>query len=1180
MGCSNPPNVVLPSPTSRRRPGIGLPVVARLAIACAVVACGGPALADGPAAQVPPAAAPISFDRDIRPILSDKCFACHGPDGGKRQAGLRLDLAESAAAALDSGARAIVSGKPAESELLARVESTDPDTVMPPPDAKIGRLEAAEVDLLRRWIAAGAAYEPHWAFVPAARPEPPAIASLPSTADPIDRFVAARLAARGLALEPEADRATLIRRATFDITGLPPTPEEVDAFVNDTAPAAYERLLDRLLASPRYGERMAADWMDLARYSDSYGFQVDRERPMWPWRDWVIAAFNRNLPWDEFTTWQLAGDLLPDATDEQILATGFNRLHQQESEGGSVEEEYRVNYVNDRVTTFGTAFLGLTLECCRCHDHKFDPLSQKEYYQLFAFFDDVDEAGLYSYFTPATPTPKLRLRDPGVVTAMTAADETVAEAEAEVVRAEAAARARVADWLAGRSGPPAEFAGLDAARIPGEVVRYSFDERRADGKFASLVDPPPPPPPAAAKDAAPPQQNAAANAAPAAATTAQPAPPPDHAATSPQENVLVDGRHGRAIRLTGDHPVQTPVGNFRRSDPFTVAAWIHAPARFDRAVVFHRSQAWTDAASRGYEVLVLDGRLSWSLIHFWPGDAVSVRTVEPLPLDRWVHVAVSSDGSGRAAGLRIFVDGRPAATDVVRDCLTREITGGGGDHVRIGERMRDHGFKGGLIDDFRLFDRALAPLEVRELAAPGAITAAVAAAKESIAVAAAKESIAVAAAKESIAVAAKGDSDTLGGWFAAAFDAEAAARRQALREARRARDDLGEKPAEIMVMRELPQPKTAYVLARGEYAQRGEPVGPDTPAILPPFPAGQPRNRLGLARWLTAPDHPLLARVTVNRVWQALFGTGLVKSPEDLGSQSTRPEHPELLDWLAWRFSHDTAAGGLGWNMKALVRSIMLSATYRQRSIADPPIMADDPANLWLARGPRHRLPAEMIRDGALAAAGLLVERVGGPPVNTYDIPESFKPAAAGTGQDLYRRSLYTFWRRTGPAPVLESFDVPKRVVCVAKRDITNTPLHAFVLMNGPQFVEASRVLAEKVLAEAGVVPPAAAAAANDAGAGDATPEPAAAAAARVDAALARAFVLLTSRLPDDAERDILRRMHAEQLAWYRAHPDDAAKLLAIGGTKPVGTLAPVDVAAAAGVINALMNYDGCVVKR
>jgi len=1032
----------------------------------------------------------LSFNRDIRPILSDNCFACHGPDNANRQAGLRLDTFDLATAELDSGSRAIVPEKIDESELVARIVSDDPDAVMPPPHAKIGRLSAEQVETLKRWIAEGAKYEPHWAFVAPVKPDR-VVADAGN--QQLDTAVAEKLAKRGLKLQPEADRRTLIRRATFDITGLPPTPAEVDAFVADTAPDAYEKLLDRLLASPRYGERMAADWMDLARYSDSYGFQVDRPRPdMWPWRDWVIKAFNDNLSWDRFTLWQVAGDLLPNATDEQILATAFNRLHQQEVEGGSVEEEYRVTYVNDRVTTFGTAFLGLTLECCRCHDHKFDPLSQKEFYSLFAFFDDIDEAGLYSYFTPAVPTPKLRLLDEKTTAALAQAEEAAGEAAAECARAEAGARAAVAAWIGGRAPMPDAFEAAGGT-IPGELVRYAFDGRENDQTFANEIG------------------------------SREPA-------TSPADNVIVDdsrgGRSCRALKLTGDHPVKTPVGNFRRSQPFTVSAWIKPATNYERAVVFHRSQAWTDAGSRGYELLVDEGHLRWSLIHFWPGDAVSVRCSEPLPVGEWTHVAVSSDGSGKAAGLTIFVNGHAAATHVIRDGLTREITGGGGDTITIGERMRDHGFKNGLVDSFRVFARALSPLEVRDLVAPGAIAT---------------------------ALAGKRDAEALGGYFASAFAAEPAAARAMLETARRRRDDMAERPSEIMVMRDLPQPKMAYVLERGDYDKRRAPVEPDTPAVLPPFPADQPKNRLGLARWLIDPEHPLLARVTVNRLWQALFGIGLVQSPEDLGSQSTRPEYPEVLDLLAWRFSHGTADGGMAWDMKRLIKTIMLSQTYRQRSIADPKTMADDPLNVWLARGPRHRLPAEMIRDGALAACGLLVDKLGGPPVKTYDLPESFKPEQADKGEGLYRRSLYTFWRRTGPAPMLESFDVPKRVVCVAKRDATNTPLHAFVLMNGPQFVEAARVLAERLLAD------------HD---------------GRADEALDRAFELLTSRPADDEEKRIVRRMHAAQVEWYASRPDEAGKLVALGDRKRDESLPVTDVAALAGVLNALMNYDGSVVKR
>ena len=1067
------------------------------AVAIAVLVAGMPALSG--------AVPPLSFDRDIRPILSENCFACHGPDAANQQAGLRLDRAEDATAELGSGARAIVPGKIAASELIARITSHDPDTVMPPPAAKIGRLSAEQVALLERWITAGAKYEPHWAFLPPRKPALPAGGTPARIAAGIDDLVAASLTRRGCGLQPEADRRTLVRRLSFDLTGLPPTPAEVDAFLADTAADAYERLVDRLLASPRYGERMAADWLDIARYSDSYGFQVDRPRPtMWPWRDWVVSAFNRNLPWDQFTLWQVAGDLLPGATREQILATAFNRLHQQESEGGSVEEEYRVASVNDRTTTFGTAFLGLTLECCRCHDHKFDPLTQRDFYALSAFFDDIDEAGLYAFFTPSVPTPKLRIAEEPQATALARAEEACAEAEAELAAAvEAARRAGSVDRSAWAGG------------IPGEVVHYAFDGRQAEGRFPSVAG-------AAVAVAGPEERPAGAVAADRQA--ASPPVPEGLAASSPPENTLVAGRPGRgqAIRLTGDHGVTLPIGNFRRSRPFTVTLWMRAPAAFDRAVIFHRSKAWTDAGSRGYELLVDRGHLRWSLIHFWPGDAASVRVATPLAVDEWTHVAVTSDGSGKAAGLKVYVNGQPAATEVVRDGLTREITGGGGDTITIGERMRDQGFKGGLVDDFRVFDRELAAVEVRETFAPGAIQAAVAAG----------------AAAEAMAD------------LAVVADGGVAAKRAAVEAARRARDDLAEQIPEIMVMRDLPQPRMAHLLERGDYDKRGAAVAPGTPATLPPFPADQPRNRLGLARWLVDPQHPLLARVTVNRLWQSLFGLGLVQSPDDLGSQSTRPAHPEVLDLLAWTFAHPAADGGLGWDVKRLVKAIVLSRTYRQRSMADAKTMADDPLNVWLARGPRYRLPAEMIRDGALAAAGLLVERIGGPPVKPYDLADSFKPEEPDSGAGLYRRSLYTFWRRTvGPANM---FDASSRQACRVRAGTTNTPLHALTTLNDATWNEAARVLAANLLRD--------------------LPDDT----ARQD----RLFEMVLARKPAPSEKAALGKMLHNQMTHFAGDPTAAKKATSAGSAPRDEKLDATRWAAWTQVCLAVYNLDEALTRE
>jgi len=1058
------------------------------------------------------AAAPVDFNREVRPILSDKCYHCHGPDESGRKAKLRFDTKEGAFRE-HNGTVVIVPGKSAESELIFRVTSTDTEEVMPPPDSKLGRLTAAEVETLRRWIDEGAPYQSHWSFVPLA---PVALPAAPRTLpagvqerNAIDRLVFAGLADRKRSPQPEADRATLIRRVTFDLTGLPPTPAEVNVFVRDDDPQAYPRLVDRLLASPRYGERMAVDWLDVARYADSYGFQVDRERDMWPWRDWVIKAFNQNLRWNDFVTWQLAGDLLPRATEEQVLATAFNRLHPQESEGGSVEEEYRVNYVNDRVTTFGTAFLGLTLECSRCHDHKFDPLSQKDYYRLFAFFDDIDEAGLYSYFTQAVPTPTMMLPDAERSRKFAAGAAAVAAAEKTAREVQAGRRTAFDTWRqqapSGRLAVGDELARFDfehrdltppAAAAKGKVKAKAAPtggaeaaEKAGAGRFASVID-------------------------------------GEQTASTPRENESVPGRAGLAVKLTGDHAITTTLGNFHRHEPFAVALWLQTPDVKERAVIMHRSRAWTDAGSRGYELLIEDGRLKWSLIHFWPGDAISVRAVDPLPIQTWTHVAVANDGSGTATGLRIFVNGVPVRTEVIRDRLTKDITGGGGDTIALGERFRDRGFKGGLVDDLRVFGRALTDLEAREVFSPGAIAAL--------------------AAKPDTALSTP-ERDALFAYYVANHDETWRAAARAVLEARAVVTKLADEAKDIMVMRDLPQPKTAYILKRGDYSQRGEAVEPGTPASLPSFPKDQPRNRLGLARWLTDPRHPLLARVTVNRFWQATFGRGLVKTVDDLGSQGDRAEYPELLDWLANEFIRSD------WDVKALLRTIVMSHTYRQGSFGSAELLAEDPENSWLARGPRYRLPAEMIRDNALAVSGLLVEKLGGAPVYTYDLPESFKPAPAGKGEALYRRSLYTFWRRNGPAPMLEAFDVPKRVVCVAKRDTTNTPLHAFVLLNGPQFVEAARVLAEKLHRGA---------------------------AGRRDAVIAQAFELLTCRAPDAVERGILTRMFDEQSGWYRQHPDDAVKYLTIGDTPRDAALPAVEIAAAATVINTLMNHDAFVVKR
>jgi len=1013
----------------------------------------------------------VDFNQHIQPIISDRCAFCHGPDEENRKAKLRLDTFEGATAPRGrKGDRfAIVPGKPDQSELLTRIHSEDPDEQMPPPERGL-TVTAEERALLRQWIEEGAKYKGHWAFEAVTKPE------VPSPQDPdkwarneIDQFVLADLAKRGkedtrggLKPQPAASAEQLLRRLSFDLTGLPPTLAELDRFALDESDNAIterpDQAIERLLASPHYGERMAVDWLDAARYADTYGFQVDRDRQVWPWRDWVVRAFNDNLPYDQFTTWQLAGDLLDNPSDDQLLATTFSRLHQQKVEGGSVEEEFRVEYVADRLHTFGTTFLGLTLECARCHDHKYDPISARNYYELFSFFQNIDEAGLYSFFTSSTPTPTLNLANDDQKKRLAELEKAVHDAESELVALEVAtagtARAVFAEWNQQESNTVEAAAGL--------IAHYKFDEE-ARGKHANQVK-------------------------------------GGKQATTGGGNAVVTGKFGKALKLTGDDAVKLPVGNFKRHQPFSVSLWLNPASHYERAVVYHRSRAWTDAASRGYELLIEDGRLSAALVHFYPGNAIRVQAVDVLPTNTWTEVAVTYDGSSRAEGLKIHVNGKLAASEIVYDNLSREITGGGGDTIAIGERFRDKGFKYGLVDEFRVYNRELTASEIA------------------------------------------GKADPFDVWKAT-IEPERLKKRNALAKARAARDTHENSFREIMIMRETAK-KPAFILNRGMYDSPGEPVEMVTPEWLPPMPEGAPANRLGLARWLTQPDHPLTARVFVNRVWQMHFGEGLVRTPEDFGKQGALPTHPELLDWLAVTFIED------GWDIKALHRRILGSATYRQGSRASAELLREDPENEWLARGPVFRRSAEMIRDNALFVSGLLDPKLGGGPVKAYDQEVSFKPA--GRNENTWRRSIYTYWRRNGPAPVMMALDAVKRDVCKVKREVTSSPLQALVLLNGPQFVEAARVGAEQLLAKD-----------ND-----------------KDDALENAFRQCTSRAPNEAEAAILKRMHQQQLDHFRANPEEAKKFNAIGDKAANKETDPAELAAMTTVFSALLNHDECVMRR
>jgi hypothetical protein len=948
---------------------------------------------------------------------------------------------------------------------------------MPPPESNRS-LTKNQIDLLKKWVEEGASWGRHWAFEPPRRPPVPRPRLQGWIRTELDAFVLARLEQEGVSPSPEAPRTTWLRRVTLDLTGLPPTLAESDAFGADQSANAYEKVVDRLLAAPRFGERMASAWLDLARYADTHGYQMDRYRAMWPWRDWVIRAFNRNLPYDQFLTWQVAGDLLPGARKEQRLATAFNRLHMQNEEGGIVEEEFRVAYVVDRVNTFGTAFLGLTFDCTRCHDHKYDPLTQKDYYSLFAFFQNIDESGQTTYFTESMPVPTLLLSDDATDAKRAQLQRQIQAKDKLLDDERAAAQPAFDEWL--RVGQ----AGKTYLPVPGLVGSFSFDDLKSN-QIINSAD----------------------------------SKKPGHGVEGPK---YVPGKMGNAVELNGENGINFPgLGHFSRFDSFSLSLWVRTPSHAPRFVVVHHSKAPIDAGSRGYELLLENGRVAFGLHHMWPRNSLKVVAKTALAVGTWTHVTVTYDGSSRAAGVRIYLDGVPAEREIVRDGLFKDITYEGGEpELALGFRFRDNGFKGGQVDEFRVFNRALTALEAGHLAGRGE---------------------------------GKPARELLLDYFLATVHKPTLKLREELRALRQQENQTIQPIPEVMVMEEMTRPKPAFILKRGAYDAPGERVSMNTPAALPAFPPDQPRNRLGLARWLTAPDHPLTARVAVNRFWQMMFDKGLVETSDNFGSQGTPPTHPELLDFLARDFVER------GWDVKRLLRRIALSATYRQSSHVRPELLARDPGNQMLARAPIRRLTAEMLRDQALSVSGLLTERIGGPSVKPYQ-PDGLWSVAMGSprydrshGADLYRRGLYTFWKRTVPHPSMVTFDAAERNVCIVRRQTTSTPLQALALLNDTQMVEAARFLAQRMVKEGGKT------AAEQA---------------------VWVFRTTTARAPTDKEVSILTRLLSEQKGLFKGDPKAAEKLLAVGDGRHEAHLDTVELAARTILALTMLNHDEAVMRR
>jgi hypothetical protein len=985
----------------------------------------------------------INFNRDIRPILSENCLLCHGPDANHRKAELRLDVAESATKSV------IVPGKPDASDVVARITSGDPDMKMPPPDSG-KQLSKADIEMLRRWIAQGAKYEAHWSFISPTKPTLPEVAKPEFVRNPIDRFVLKRMHEEGLSPAEQADRFTLIRRATLDLTGLPPTVEDVRSFVADRSENAFEKVVDRLLKSDRYGEHMARYWLDAARYADTNGYQYDLEREQWVWRDWVINAFNSNMPFDQFTVEQIAGDLLPNATAQQRLATAFHRNHPITIEGGVIDEEYRTEYVVDRVTTTSTVWLGLSMTCSRCHDHKYDPITQKEFYQFFAYFNQVPERGLNGF------DPKLQVESPlRIAQSIRIADE-LATAISEFDRLWNVS----ADQLADHEKKLTE----DVTNTWSTVVPT---ERRSEGGATLEVQP---------------DQSILA-------TGTNPA-------TELYELVLNCNTPIYAIRLEAlKHPTFVGGGTGRGSNgnfvltEFQIAT---TGADSDEFKPVKISKAEADYSQANYNIVqAIDGatndRTGWAVDgNTKQENRVAVFTLaEPLLPGSVKKVRLQMHhrwgGSHHIGRFRISFATRPSQ-DVPADVAAIVKIESAKRTVQQTRRINEH-----LAARFGNADLMVAVGKV-------------------------------------------------------------AALRQRLSTSTTV-------PA-TMVMAEMPAPRKTHVLLRGEYDKPRDEVTFGTPAALPPMPADAPRNRLGLARWMVMPDHPLTSRVAVNRSWERLFGTGLVKTSEDFGSQGEWPSHPELLDWLAVEFVES------GWDIKQMLKTIVLSATYQQSSRMTPQQFERDPHNRLLARGPRLRLDAEAIRDSALLASGLLSEQLGGPSVFPYhpaglweeinNRPGYSRIYNQDTGGKIYQRSLYTFWKRTVPPPSMAAFDAPEREFCVVRRSRTNTPLQAFVMLHDPQFVEAARHLGRRMQTEGG---------------------------STVDDRITFGFQACNSRHPTDRELNVLRNVFDDRLKQYQANIESAKPVLSVGDSEFVAKDGPAEAAAWITVGRVIFNVSEFITK-
>jgi len=1028
----------------------------------------------------------LQFNRDIRPILSDNCFQCHGPDSGTRKAGLRLDTREGLFGGTKKEGSMVTPGDPSKSALWKRITSTDTEDVMPPPESH-KELKPAQRETLKQWITQGAPWQPHWSFIKPERPPVPTTVRKGWVRNPIDSFVLAKLESLGLEPAPEADRRVLARRLAFDVTGLPPKPEEVEAFVRDRSEKAYDRYIERLMERPAWGEHRARFWLDAARYADTHGLHFDNYREMWPYRDWVIRAFNTNQRFDQFTVEQVAGDLLPGATEDQVIATGFHRCNMTTNEGGTIEEENLTNYARDRVETTSWVWLGLTANCAVCHDHKFDPITTRDFYSLSAYFRNTAQGGFDG---------NVKDSNPSVIVPQEGPDR----ARWKALPAEmASVRARLENRRQDALPDFAEWARRTASRPLGSDV--------SDSQLLAHV---------------PFNDGGGDSVAVARGLSAG-------VQTAKAPIWKADGKLGPAAVLTPSTTLDLgDIGDFERTQPFSYGAWVRVPGGGRYETVLGRM----DQANgfRGWDLFTHDRNYAVHIVNTWPDNAIKVVTTEnPLRIGEWQHVFVTHDGSGKPGGIRIYIDGKPAKTRVEVDKLTATIRTPVS--LRVGQRSKDQVLNDGQVQDVRVYGRTLAGDEVRFLAEENPM----------------RMLLALPEAQRTEA-----HRNALFDHYLRRHDPGFMLTAEELVRLEKERDAIrGRSPVTHVQVEKKDSMPTARVLFRGQYDKPKDAVTGGPFSTLHALPEGAPTNRLGLARWLVSRENALTARVTVNRFWQEVFGAGIVRTTEDFGVVGDVPSNQALLDWLAVEFVES------GWDVRHLFRLMLTSSAYRQSAAVTPAKLEKDPQNRFLSRGPRFRMDAEMVRDNALAVSGLLRSQVGGPSVKPYQpegvweavaMPESnTKRYERGKGDALYRRSLYTFWKRAAPPALMDTFNAPSREVCSVRRERTNTPLQALATLNDVQFMEAARYLAQSLL--------------HDFGRND----------RRILDRLARRAL---SRPLTAAETEVVTATWRDLRAHYVGNPDAAAALLRQGDSPVDPSVSPAEVAALTLIVNQVLNLD------